>query len=90
MNKRQQLELLQLRGEILRQRFKLESRDTKQNIAEPLSYAKSLASPLIRSALISIGTRLLFGGKKWLLLPAAGAGVASFFFLKNKQQDDNK
>ncbi|MBE2894280.1 hypothetical protein [Spirabiliibacterium falconis] len=87
MNKRQQLELLQLRGEILRQRMKLESRNTKKTIAEPLHYAKSLANPLIRSALISLGTRLLFGSKKWLLLPAAGAGAASFFFLKNKQRD---
>ncbi|MGR3808546.1 hypothetical protein SAMN05660772_01413 [Pasteurella testudinis DSM 23072] len=81
-------ELLLLKGEVLRNKFRLQTQKTQQDIRQPFRYLQAVSNPIIRSSLISLSTRLLLG-RKWLLLPAIG--VASFLLLKNQQnkRDDS-
>ncbi|KGQ70896.1 hypothetical protein A1D23_04555 [Chelonobacter oris] len=81
-NRELERELLLLKGEVLRNKFRLQSEKTRQDIRQPLSYLKAVSNPIIRSSLISLSTRLLLG-RKWLLVPAIG--IASLLLFKNQQ-----
>ncbi|MGV6989525.1 hypothetical protein ACWA5Z_11660 [Testudinibacter sp. P80/BLE/0925] len=79
-------ELLLLKGEVLRNKFRLQTEKTQQEIRQPLRYLKAVSNPIIRSSLISLSTRLLLG-RKWLILPAIG--VVSLLLLKNSPQQND-
>ncbi len=79
-------ELLLLKGEVLRNKLKLQSQKTQQDIRRPLRYLQTVSNPIIRSSLISLSTRLLLG-RKWLLLPAIG--IAALLLFKANQNNLN-
>lgn len=79
-------ELLLLKGEVLRNKLRLQTEKTQLEIRQPLSYLKAVSNPIIRSSLISLSTRLLLG-RKWLILPAIG--VVSLLLLKNSPQQNH-
>ncbi|MGR6981395.1 hypothetical protein ACUHGC_08330 [Testudinibacter sp. P27/CKL/0425] len=81
-NQELEKELLLLKGEVLRNKFRIQSEKTRQDIRQPFSYLKAVSNPIIRSSLLSLSTRLLLG-RKWLILPVLG--VASLLLLKNNQ-----